>query len=60
MDFDGIDPKLFYPYKYAGRLIPGRRPGKAVCKRTVERWRSDGLLRDGTRVKLRAVRVGGD
>ena len=38
--------------------IKGRRAGKAISFRTVERWRHDGLLRGGIRIRLRAIRLG--
>ena len=59
MDIDGIDINEFYPYSDASRHIPGRRTGKKISKRTVERWRCHGVLRDGVRVRLRATLIGG-
>ena len=60
MDIEGIDINELYPYQQAAKAIKGRRPGKAISIRTVERWRHDGLLRGGIRIRLRAIRLGND
>jgi hypothetical protein len=44
--------------KEVAALLP-LRDGKPVCIATLYRWIKTGILRDGVRHKLRAVRVGG-
>jgi hypothetical protein len=59
MEIDGIAIGAFYPLaELPARMnLPGRRPGKRISVRTLERWRLQGL-RGGT-VRLRVASVGG-
>jgi hypothetical protein len=57
VDIEGIPVSEFYPYLRAAEKIEGRRPGKKVSRRTLERWRHDGVVRNGVRVRLRVVRL---
>jgi hypothetical protein len=56
MELCGVSLDQLYPVQMASHKVPGRRPGKRVSARTLERWRTKGL-RGGLR--LRAVLVGG-
>jgi hypothetical protein len=59
MDIEGIPITEFFPYMQAAAKLPGRRAGKRMSKRTIERWRHDGILKNNERIRLRAVRLFG-
>jgi len=48
------------PFGQAARRLPSIRSGKPVSPATLWRWSRDGVLaRDGSRVRLETVRIGG-
>lgn len=57
MQIDGVNILDLYPLRRAAAKIPGRRPGKRVSLRTLQRWRTDGI-RDGS-IRLHTVWCGG-
>ena len=60
MEIHGIDIREFYPCAMLSETVPGRRHGRKVSVRTVERWRCNGLQRGDKRIKLRVIRLGND
>src|SRR5215470_9574015 len=54
MEIGGVALKDLFPLSEAASKIPGRRPGKAIGRSTLERWRTKGVRG----IILRAVRVG--
>jgi hypothetical protein len=59
MEIEGIPIAEFFPYMQAAAKLPGRRVGKTLNKRTIERWRHGGILKNNVRIRLRAVRLFG-
>jgi hypothetical protein len=60
VDYDGIPMTDFYLCAEAGRKLPGRRSGRPISGRTLQRYRNRGVLRLGVRVRLRALKIGSD
>jgi hypothetical protein len=52
---DDIPLGQLVPLALAVKTLPGRRPGKAISRSTLERWRTKGV----GGIVLRTVRVGG-
>jgi hypothetical protein len=46
-------------FRAAAALLPSTQPGECVCFTTIWRWATKGICRNGERVKLDAVRIGG-
>lgn len=43
-DIKNINPQGVYSLTEACSLVPSSRPGRTVCLRTLQRWRSQGIL----------------
>src|SRR5438067_170498 len=48
-----------FPIRRVGKMLPSSQDGKQLHVGTVYRWADIGLLRDGRRVKLETLLIGG-
>ena len=48
-----------HPFEHLCQRLPSTKKGNTLHPKTMLRWHRHGVLRDGVRVKLKAVKVGG-